>query len=282
MFYNLWRLYGFLKAPYMLDIHVAEHCNLNCIGCNHYSPLAKPAFCDLPALKHSLNTLRDRKVLNMFDCINLIGGEPLLNPDIIEVLKIAREVALTSTSRKRLNIKLITNGLLLHRMPESFWEACKKYDIIVSVTHYPIALDYNAIFLLCEEKGVQYECFGDRTVHNGFSLFPLISKPKDCGKRKLYDNYYKCFMQCMQLVDNRIYGCPQCAYSKYLNEAFGTSFQEEKGDWLEIDHISKFQLWKFRFSAKPFCKYCTFPIQTVDWKHSERKAEEWICTDNLV
>lgn len=273
IFYYLWRLYCFAKAPCLLGIHIAEHCNLNCMGCNHYSPLAKPSFCDLPALKHSLSILRDRKVLNMFEGIDLIGGEPLLNPDIVEVFKIVRG---DTPPQVALNIRLITNGLLLPKMSDSFWEACKEYDIIVGVTIYPIALDYDAIFALCKEKGVRYERFGDRTADNSFSSYPLITQPEDCGKRKLRDNYYKCFMQCMQLVDNRVYGCPQCAYSKYLNETFGTDFRVQKGDYLEIDNISKLKIIKFKFSPRPFCKYCKFPISSVDWKQSGHKAEEWI------
>lgn len=161
-------------------------------------------------------------------------------------------------------------------MPDSFWEACKQYNIIVGVTIYPIALDYDAIFALCKKKGVRYESFGDRTADNSFSSYTLITQPEDFGKRKLRENYFKCFMQCMQLVDNRIYGCPQCAYSKYLNETFGTDFRVQKGDYLEIDNISKLKIIKFKFSPRPFCKYCKFPISSVDWKQSEHKAEEWI------
>ena len=91
IFYYLWRLYSFVKSPYTLGIHVAEHCNLNCCGCNHYSPIAKSSFCDLSVLKHSLDKLKSGKVLKMFKSIDLIGGEPLLNPDIVEVFKIVRE-----------------------------------------------------------------------------------------------------------------------------------------------------------------------------------------------
>ena len=273
IFYRSWRLYVFLRTPYILDVHVSEHCNLNCVGCNHYSPLAKPAFCDLPSLKQSLSILKTRKVLGMFKYINLIGGEPLLNPDIVDVFRIVRE------AHPRIRIRLITNGLLLRKMPDSFWEACKHYEIIVAITQYPIPLDYEVIFSICKEHGVKYEFFEDRTIHNAFSLFRLTPKAREYDKQKCRENFFRCFMMCMQLVDNRVYGCPQCAYSKYLNETFGTDFQPRNGDYLEIDNISKFKVLKFRFSARPFCKYCKFPITSVDWKHSECSAEEWIYTE---
>ena len=30
----------------ILEIHLVDHCNLNCGGCNHFSPIAKPWFID--------------------------------------------------------------------------------------------------------------------------------------------------------------------------------------------------------------------------------------------
>ena len=32
---------------YELEIHVVDHCNLNCAGCNHFTPLAKPFFIEV-------------------------------------------------------------------------------------------------------------------------------------------------------------------------------------------------------------------------------------------
>ena len=29
-----------------LEYHITDHCNLNCAGCSHFSPLAKPWFVD--------------------------------------------------------------------------------------------------------------------------------------------------------------------------------------------------------------------------------------------
>ena len=34
LFYDRW------KSPLVIEIHLTDHCNLNCIGCSHYSPLA--------------------------------------------------------------------------------------------------------------------------------------------------------------------------------------------------------------------------------------------------
>lgn len=134
----LMRILSFLnlsfRYPLTLDIHVCEHCNLNCKGCNHYSPLAQPSFCDLDSLKQNLNILKVRGLNNLIKSIYLVGGEPLLNPEITEIFRITRAFFPKSI------IKVVTNGICLSRnsqpMPETFWEACRKYDISFDVSKY--------------------------------------------------------------------------------------------------------------------------------------------------
>ena len=71
--------------------------------------------------------------------LNLLGGEPLLNPKIIDFMRIARE------NLPNTNIQIVTNGILLNEQKEDFWHACNKYDIKIVVTKYPIKLDFEKI-----------------------------------------------------------------------------------------------------------------------------------------
>ncbi|MBR5637205.1 MAG: hypothetical protein IKW81_09780, partial [Pseudobutyrivibrio sp.] len=67
----------YYRLPY-LEYHVADHCNLNCSSCVHFSPLVKePTFTDFDKLECDLMQLK-RKV-HYFDAIRILGGEPLLN-----------------------------------------------------------------------------------------------------------------------------------------------------------------------------------------------------------
>lgn len=38
------------RANLSFEIALAEHCNLNCAGCDHFSPLAKPEYADLESM----------------------------------------------------------------------------------------------------------------------------------------------------------------------------------------------------------------------------------------
>ena len=266
---SLWR---FVRHN-ILEIHLADHCNLNCAGCSHYSPLAEPKFCDLDDLDRNLSKLS--KYEKSFHCIHLLGGEPLLNPDISTAFKIVRRYF------KSIKIELLTNGILLinGKLPDSFWETCREYNINIYVTFYPVRnIDYVEIRNICIKKGVKFRISMDCTTNKAFTLFGL--SPKKDGDRSVYKH---CFDgRCWQLVGNRIYPCAQSAYVDYLNKKFGCNFKHCKGDYLEVDKISKYDLLLFKYRSKPFCAYCVFPRRSFDWKPSERKAEEWIYSDNFA
>ena len=91
---------------YMLDVHVANRCNLNCDGCNHWSNYGfKEVF--------SAKTLYDwaepwSKIVNP-ERVNLLGGEPLLNKQCSEIVSNYRKLFPETT------LKLFTNGFLLSK-----------------------------------------------------------------------------------------------------------------------------------------------------------------------
>ena len=272
IFYYLWRFYKFLTDFYVLEVHLAEHCNLNCISCSHYSPLAKPIFLNLQEFEGNMNELKARKAWLLFPELHLLGGEPLLHPDIIAVIRIVRKCFPVSHTK----IKIITNGLFLKSMPDSFWEACQKYSIEIGISVYPIKTDYEAIMNLCRERQIKHEIYGNHKRQTSFEQFKL-SKVKEGDWKTYWHNYYHCFVPyCLQLVGDKIFPCAQCAYVVHLNEALGYKFKHSNSDYLPIYKLSKIRLILFRLHAKPFCAYCLLPRPKVNWKLSERKAEEWI------
>ena len=72
-----------LFDPYLsyLEFHVADHCNLNCKYCTHYSPLVeKPVFTDYERFEADFRQLK--KLIIDIGVIRIVGGEPLLNPEL--------------------------------------------------------------------------------------------------------------------------------------------------------------------------------------------------------
>ncbi|HEX3865237.1 MAG TPA: hypothetical protein VHV78_00740, partial [Gemmatimonadaceae bacterium] len=97
-----------------LEAHVVDHCNLTCAECCSLSPLL-PRWTVTPAaftrdLSYAVPLLQPR-------VFKLVGGEPLMHPDIVELARIARHMQVAPV------ISLTTNGFLLSRMPDDFWRS---------------------------------------------------------------------------------------------------------------------------------------------------------------
>ena len=107
-----------------LEINPVEHCNLSCESCSHLSPIQPRYAVDPNKLQHHLSLLSHHYHARW---LRLVGGEPLLHPDIEAVLRAIRE------SRIADKITVVTNGVLLPQVPDSLWRAIDRID----VSQYP-------------------------------------------------------------------------------------------------------------------------------------------------
>jgi hypothetical protein len=122
-----------------VEYSVSYHCNLRCSGCSHLSPYSQKKFPSLDSFAADIDRLG--KGLHAVD-IRLVGGEPLLNPEIAAFIKTAKESQIADT------VMVTTNGLLLHTMKDEFW----KHADFVSVTLYPDALPQEKFISMFRER----------------------------------------------------------------------------------------------------------------------------------
>lgn len=113
-----------------IEFWATGHCNLNCKGCSSCSPLSKEWYLDKEDLKRDLERL---KYLNIeIANITILGGEPLLHPDIMGIMRTVQQVFPQS------RIGILTNGLLLLKMSNAFWDTCEELRVKFSVTCFPV------------------------------------------------------------------------------------------------------------------------------------------------
>ena len=102
-----------IRKKLKFEMHVTEHCNLNCKYCNHFSPLAPEEYLSLEEYERDL-----ARLAFLFDGemqqIKLLGGEPLLHPHIKDFLTLTRQYFPNGI------IKILTNGTLLLNMKDDF------------------------------------------------------------------------------------------------------------------------------------------------------------------
>lgn len=97
-----------------LEAHVVDHCNLTCAECCSLSPHLAPWFADPEALARDLARAAPLLAPRVF---KLVGGEPLLHPDLVTLVEVVRASGIAP------RISITTNGLLLDRTPDALWSA---------------------------------------------------------------------------------------------------------------------------------------------------------------
>lgn len=269
-FFNLIRGKKCVNHKFNFEIHLTDACNLNCKGCFHFSPLAnKNSNYPLDEFKNDINRIAEL-FNNHFGWIHLLGGEPLLNDNIKEYLIYAGETI------KGGKISLLTNGILLNKMDDEFFKICKKYSITISVTKYPIQLDYNEIEKLITSHGCRCEFFGDKRKDTSFMTASLNLKSSMPYK----NNFLRCKFSnaCVTLNHGKLYYCSIPAYI-YLFNAYYKKNLVTNMDEIDIYNHDKKEILNFLRTPHQFCKYCDIRYRQehkMPWNISKKEINEWV------
>lgn len=264
--------------PYTLlrfEVQVAEHCNLNCKDCDHYSPLAEEEYLDVAEYARDCARLSE-----LFDSevkyINLLGGEPLLHPELTEIMRISREAFQVG------KIRIITNGLLLPSMGDDFWKACRDYRITLSPTEYPVSFDYDKWREYAEGQGVMWTSFSlgnvDRESKDKLMHRALIDTT---GGHVVEHNYYHCRSAnaCLTLRHGRLFTCQRAAHAHHLKKYFNLDHYLSKRNSVDIYEVEDaYDLMTKVNRPIPFCQYCNLDscYYEEEWGVTRKDRYEWI------
>jgi MoaA/NifB/PqqE/SkfB family radical SAM enzyme len=252
------------------DVHLTDHCNLNCNGCLHFSPLSCKKYLAIESFEKDCKQL-SRLTYGDADDICLLGGEPLLHPDITKFFPIIRQ------HFQKCRINILTNGILLPKQLVEFWESCSKNNIVITISYYPIDIDLVYIEDMARRYDIPLEIRDQYRGNNNTWLHqPLDIDGKQDGRK----SHQTCAMAnyCIQLVDGKIYQCETSAYIHHFNRYFDKNLLVGKDDYIDIYEVTDIsQVLQFLCQPIPFCRYCkTKEIKYVNWGYSRKSIEEWI------
>lgn len=219
-----------------LEFHVSHSCNLSCMQCSHYSNNKHTGMATADDTRSQFS-LWNRKLLP--EKISLLGGEPTLNPELVDIIYITREMWPHS------KLLLVTNGFFLHKfldLPKALEETGCYLDISVhhSSPEYQKAIE--PARKLVDEWSKEY--FLKVNWRESFSKWRRTYKGT-CQNMSPYtdDNPRKSWnicksKWCLQLHEGMLWKCPQLAYLKMQLQKVGKLDSDEWQPYVQYKPLS--------------------------------------------
>jgi len=257
-----------LGRPHLryLETALTDHCNLNCGGCGHLAPLAPPWFANVAQYEKDMRQLAH--YFANIDRIRLMGGEPLLHPEVTTLLVCTRRWF------PRSNIRLVTNGILLKEMNCDFWQFCRNHGIGIDVTIYPpTARKAEDIANLVKDNGLEV------IVTNMTHFFAHRNLKGDSDPTRAMAECRKNFY-CPYLLEGRLYICSLPALAHYFNAKFNTDIPHTGYVDIYSDHLTGRRILRFLDKPADVCRYCSYDVRKYEWSFSKKSIQEWDAFSN--
>lgn len=218
-------------------------CNLHCDGCDHLIPYYKdPAHLDKDRIIASI--LKMSEATDWFFHINILGGEPFLNPDLKYILEAV-------PSEKCDVVQIVTNATIIPSDPELF-DVMRRKKVVVLMSQYPLNAEKQKILIrTLEREKIAYK------PHT--PVWTYFGAPRNYhhSQRELKKQYLACMESCHNLRDGKFYACFRnshgsalglvpCEKDEYVDLLANTKSQNRK------------QLRRLIWRHKPLaaCQYC--------------------------
>ena len=258
-----------------VEYNLTEHCNLSCYHCDHASPLMAREIRVAGGLRaRHPGHCRGRACRG----IQMVGGEPLLHPQLLDFIRIARDTGIGD------KIKIYTNGVLLHTMPDEFWE---QTDVLWVSTYPGIRrrMSDEAIAAKCAEHGTQLDLRPTITEFNRSFINNRI-EDEDLVRRIFSQckmaNEYSCF----SIYEGMFFRCSVAPFAQARLRMAGIDFPGPEVDGIQIHGNPRLgDEIEARVKSKEPLKACTYCLGSsgpmVAHRQVNRQAgKAWLEEDN--
>jgi organic radical activating enzyme len=207
-----------------LEYHVADHCNLRCDHCCSYSPLLKKWFAEPEIVERDLRAA-SRGVAPTY--LKIVGGEPLLHPELERLLCVAKSLEIAPI------LQLTTNGLLIERLTPRAWDSLD----ILTVSLYPEPrLPKSLIRFIAREAATHNVRVNWKTQDK----FNCMDRAESAGYDETKTVFERCWLRyrCNCVKDGRFYCCTRPQYVRRM-AVDPDSFLEDGVDVLTPDGLAE-------------------------------------------
>lgn len=241
-----------------LNVDVTYNCTLSCAECNRNIPFFKGANIDL----NVDDMIRDLKILCQvidIDWLQFEGGEPTLNDDIVNLIKMAKQ---NNFAKKYL---ITTNCTLLHK----FTPELKSLIDGIRISVYPGIVD---------ERVMKDFIFEMKTLGKFVDVWYITTHDVTFRKEKKIYEKFPCWQYkgCYQYTFGHFFKCAS-AYSinkiNYNKIIDGVDLSKENVNNEIIDHMMS----NNQYDA---CNYCEMGKIRIPWKQMNKK--QWMEYKHLI
>ncbi len=192
---------GRIVSPKGIELNVALHCNLSCRACTHLSPAFKRCVTEPADVARDLAALATAYRPAF---VKLLGGEPLLHPDLPAVIDAVRDSGITDW------VLVCTNGLLLDRAGDDFWSRVDD----VEVSAYPGREPSPEVLERAAEKAKAHDVRLQVYHHSHFR--EAYAEIGTTDRRLVAQVFRTCksahVWRCHTVHEGHFYRCPQSAF----------------------------------------------------------------------
>lgn len=250
-----------IEVPH-LEWHIAHSCNLTCESCIHFTNHNHNEIVSIEKLKEWYS-LWNKKISPK--TMILLGGEPLLNKDIVDIVYLTKEMW---TQPKNGHYWITTNGLLLEnysKLPIALRDT--KCMLQISIHGNETAQQYykriKKVFSLIEDWGTKYnvklvECNSDKEFKElqpnedetyvvyrnmvedwtrAYKGFGINSEPFEDNDIKQSWNNCVAGKECFQLYEGKIYKCCMTSYLQLQKNKYGDKLSKKWNPYLQYQPL---------------------------------------------
>jgi organic radical activating enzyme len=245
-----------------LEVHLVDHCNLNCKGCAHFSPLCKAWFLNIDDFTRDLIRLKS-EVTNI-DLFRLMGGEPLLHNNLLPILTVTRSIYQDS------RIVLVTNGILIPEQNKEFFNTLITSNIELQITVYPDKRQNVKSYLeILQEFEIKTEVFYTKEFCKHLKLKSTrnaIESIKKCREKQF----------CPTMKNGFLFQCSGLAHiNNFYNYFYIDNLPLPTGYNIYSYDFSFEKIIEFLNRPDEICAHCFYSYDKYKWQKSGNKIDEW-------
>jgi organic radical activating enzyme len=246
-----------------LEFHITDHCNLNCNSCSHFSNIAIENYINIK--EYEKDILQLSVLFHNIRVIRIMGGEPLLHPEVLSFIEVTRKIF------PRSSIRLVTNGLLLLKASESFWNTCYNTNTIIYLSVYPPLINrVKEIELLCNaNRVILFKSPVKEYFHSSINI------RGDSDQKQRFIDCQKLY-QAITLRNGHLFPCWMPSIVSFFNNKFDFNIDVDKGVDIYSSDISGRKIINHLNLSMETCKWCSNKHSLKAWDCGKINYENWV------